>query len=868
MRAVTSDRGGLGFCLVVLLAAAVTMFVAAPAGAEVVVYSEGFEASDGGYTHTGTLDQWAWGSPTSEPGAAHSGAKCWATNLTGDVPSNSDSYLTSGAIAVPALAADEVARVRFWAWIAVDEMLDRGEFQTSSDGITWATKAELFHRMMGDWTEYYFDVSDYADGDLYLRFRCRADYANAFEQSTFNMAGLYIDDIALTIAEAPATKATLTLEAYEDPGAYASCPWVYTWDGGQYVADNDVYSTARGAANEYRDFYKLGMPLIAQDYSYYLELRETEEEQSYTDLVQLATIDHAADVSIAPDEAGNVWTYRAPQAPASAADDMGNDLTALIATEDGQGFAGYDGATLLLDFTNVDVSNGATLVLSAQGFLADADAGDPTGHRPRIDVQTAEGGAWVTRGLFYPRWEPAVCAYDLSPYLTADRHVRLAVSSCHTGKYDLIDYVALDGAPQAPTTVTVLSPVSAAHSVNGDVLAQVSDSDGSYASMAPAESLALTFPAPALAGDVRDFVLVTEGYYLPVGSYFIYTWDGANWAQRDGWSVPGSGDATQTFDLSLWLPDPAAEFKVRIWQDFWYSSAGIDYVGLTKGSTSGTMESAYDLRKSLDVTTLLQASDNSRDAWGPGDSGYPSSRNRNRWVEVVWTGLAVNTPPTMNPVSVPNPESSTPTITWTYADAEVEPQVQYEVEVWTEAGGSGTCVWDPSVGSGTDTSVVYAGAPLVMGETYYARVKAFDGTDWGGWSESDWTRPPYTLTWVPPLHNGTSEESPDGPFKCGRTIPAKFRLLDSEGQVVPDAEAEALAPELVVFYQMLCAGGAPIDPGDSPPDAGNEFRYVADDDLFIFNLSTKDPAWVANWTYGLEVLIDGNKIGEVFFSLR
>jgi hypothetical protein len=110
------------------------------------------------------------------------------------------------------------------------------------------------------------------------------------------------------------------------------------------------------------------------------------------------------------------------------------------------------------------------------------------------------------------------------------------------------------------------------------------------------------------------------------------------------------------------------------------------------------------------------------------------------WSECDWT-LPANTPPTTNPVSVPNPESPTPTIVWTYGDAEGDPQVQYEVEVWTEAGGSGTCVWDPSVGSGTDTSVVYAGAALVMGETYYARVRAFDGMDWGGWSECDWTLP-------------------------------------------------------------------------------------------------------------------------------
>ena len=58
------------------------------------------------------------------------------------------------------------------------------------------------------------------------------------------MAGWYIDDLAIIIAETPTIETILTLEAWEDQYAYASCPWVYTWDGEEYVKDNDVYSTA------------------------------------------------------------------------------------------------------------------------------------------------------------------------------------------------------------------------------------------------------------------------------------------------------------------------------------------------------------------------------------------------------------------------------------------------------------------------------------------------------------------------------------------------------------------------------------------------------------------------------------------------
>jgi Tol biopolymer transport system component len=120
--------------------------------------------------------------------------------------------------------------------------------------------------------------------------------------------------------------------------------------------------------------------------------------------------------------------------------------------------------------------------------------------------------------------------------------------------------------------------------------------------------------------------------------------------------------------------------------------------------------------------------------------------------------------------------------------------------------------------------------------------------------------------WVSPLQNGTTEAAPAGPFKRGRTIPVKFRLHATSGQLLSDAEAELLKPQLQVFYEKPGSPGITVDPGDIVPDGGGEFRYEGH--MFIYNLSTKDPAWVANYTYGLDVLINGAKAGEVFFSLR
>ncbi|MCJ7742930.1 MAG: immune inhibitor A, partial [Methanoregula sp.] len=407
-----------------------------PVSADTIEYSQGFEANDGGYTHTGTLDQWEWGAPVFGPGSAHTGVNVWGTNLDGDVPLNSDSYLTSPAIAIPTLTGNQIARVRFWGWIAVDEMLDRGEFQVSSDGVNWETKSELFHTMQGTWTEYWFDVSNYAGGNIYLRFKLHADGGDAFEQSAYNMAGLYVDDVAIIIADKPASPMTLTLEAYEDQTSWASCPWIYSWNGAVFVKDNDVYSTARGKTKEFIDYYTLNGPVVPENGQYVLKLQETDQETSFTDLAQLIAVDHPAQVKIASDEKGNIWTYGNPGLPATATDKNGVDVRSQISTENDAGLKVFNNDFVELDFSNLDTSNGATLVLRVLGFQTDGPAGNPTYTDPSISIQTQDSsGQWVTRNTFNPRMDWATNAYNLKGYLTVNNKVRLVAASCHENKY-------------------------------------------------------------------------------------------------------------------------------------------------------------------------------------------------------------------------------------------------------------------------------------------------------------------------------------------------------------------------------------------------------------------------------------------------
>lgn len=127
--------------------------------------------------------------------------------------------------------------------------------------------------------------------------------------------------------------------------------------------------------------------------------------------------------------------------------------------------------------------------------------------------------------------------------------------------------------------------------------------------------------------------------------------------------------------------------------------------------------------------------------------------------------------------------------------------------------------------------------------------------------------PSFTAVLSAPIGTLTSSATPAGPFKLRRTIPVKFQLFDQKGNLVDDATAEKLDVRIDVYYQQKGADGKPVDIGDSPADSGDSFRYDADADQFLFNLGTKSSGWLADYTYRIEILVNGKPVGEAYFSL-
>ena len=738
----------IGFVVLLLFAVAPVSF-----GAETVVYSQGFETDNGGYTimTPGASANWQWGTPpaTPGPGGAHGGSRCWGTNFGARMPRPADQSIVSPAIKLPRVSADQIIRVRFWAFVSLDGMYDRAQFFVSKDGQTWESLAQLYNNMETScnitpgWHKYEFTINNsYAQDPnpnnnvIYLRIRAAVQYSNPTfycpPNTADDLSGVYFDDVAIMYYDLPAVRKVFTLEGWEDPGAWASCPWVAPWNGSQFQVDNDIYSVARMPGSDYRDYYRLNAPLVMKDGVYPIEIQERETEDSYTDFAALLEIDHAPDVAVAPDEKGSLHAYRLAGllSPVSALAN-GQDVSAELSTADNNGFAAYNGDTVTVNFGTANIANNATLVLRVKGFVLGDGPAQPYSGPPAVIVETLDGsGAWQERGRLLPRFEFSTAAFDLKSFLAAGQPVTVRLRSVsHDIKYHLIDYAGLYAGTSPAFTATQVAPSRATFGAQ-DVLGALLAEDGNYAALSSGNKISLEFPVAQLAaGNVREFVFVSKGYYVPKGgSYLIYTWDGTGWVQRDGRSFTGS-DTAINFDLSLFLPDPEGKYRVRIWQDYQYEGAAIDYVKMMVGTVEAPLLSAFDHRYNSDVTSKLATSDNNADYW--------IYCPRDRVVDVEFTPSGrVNIPPATNPVVATNLTSLTPTISWTYADADGDSQAKSEVQVWTGPGATGTIVWNPPEFTGAGTSVVYAGNALQAGIPYYARVRANDGQDWGAWSES------------------------------------------------------------------------------------------------------------------------------------
>ena len=186
-----------------------------PGPQENTIYTSDFEASDGGFTHAGTLDEWERGLPSFAPiTTAHSGTNAWKTDLDNTYENNSNQDLISPPIDLT--AATGRVTLTWWQklnlesasfdnyWVEVRQVGNPAsarkvhEWTGSTMTRSVGTPAATIQQSAG-WAQMQADISSFVGQIVEARFHLNTD-------TSVQMTGVAIDDVLIssctTLAEA------------------------------------------------------------------------------------------------------------------------------------------------------------------------------------------------------------------------------------------------------------------------------------------------------------------------------------------------------------------------------------------------------------------------------------------------------------------------------------------------------------------------------------------------------------------------------------------------------------------------------------------------------------------------------------------
>ena len=184
---------------------------ALPDGTPRTIFSTDFESDDGGFTHSGTEDEWEWGAPASAPiTTANSGVNAWKTDLdnTYNASSSQDLFspeidltgVTSGSVLLEWAMKFQVEAAQFdYAFVEIQEVGGAGRTRKlwewlGADMVANIGNPTTTIQESGGWGRYRTLVNDFFGKTIRLRFHLDTD-------TTVQRGGLAIDDVSVTAFE-------------------------------------------------------------------------------------------------------------------------------------------------------------------------------------------------------------------------------------------------------------------------------------------------------------------------------------------------------------------------------------------------------------------------------------------------------------------------------------------------------------------------------------------------------------------------------------------------------------------------------------------------------------------------------------------
>jgi len=338
------------------------------------------------------------------------------------------------------------------------------------------------------------------------------------------------------------------------PPSQASCPFLYSFDGTEYVFDSETYAGAITRGLERADLDNLDH-LAPVDGRFRLLLTNERPETEYTDALTLLVVDHPVGAAVYPDSRGASRMFKDGERAASAQGVRGGDYLDVLAERDGRLWTGdpVETADISLDaelrdgvvlrfprpssdraLLAVEARNTELAPLAIELFLG-LQGDDVVDWYRRVDHDTetqAMVREWITReGTLHVSvwvdggWELQDMLLDVGPLLSKTQlatldltgvegdEVRIRIESAR-GLWTL-DWVALGVEADVTPVVTELAPARAEDARGRDLSAVLALSDGAYYTALEGDRVELEFrvpPGPA-AGWERTVLARATGFY-------------------------------------------------------------------------------------------------------------------------------------------------------------------------------------------------------------------------------------------------------------------------------------------------------------------------------------------------------------------
>lgn len=170
------------------------------------IYSSDFEATDGGFTHSGTQDEWERGLPSSAPiTTCHSGTNCWKTDLDSTYNASSNQDLLSPNINLTSVTGS--VSLSWWQKYQIDSAsFDSAYVEVREVGNpsnarrVWEWKGATMTRSVGNpattvqmsagWGLMKADISGFAGKTVEVRYHLDSD-------TTTQLSGFAVDDVSV-----------------------------------------------------------------------------------------------------------------------------------------------------------------------------------------------------------------------------------------------------------------------------------------------------------------------------------------------------------------------------------------------------------------------------------------------------------------------------------------------------------------------------------------------------------------------------------------------------------------------------------------------------------------------------------------------